>query len=170
MERPLLGMIEHLRARGLNVDLYEGIGWDDERATIPLRTLDGKFAGVLRHNPAGDKKSKTTPKYRMVNCKGRTVFFGVESIANDGPIYLVEGVFKAAKLHNLGFASLAIMGADVKHHRGQLKILRQTRPLIAIGDNDVAGKAMVKQVGAGFTSPRDLDEMTDEEVLWLLKS
>lgn len=163
-------MLEHLKSRGLNPNLYEGIGWDDERATIPLRTLDGNLRGMLRYNPAGDKKSKLTPRYRMVNCKGRSVFFGVESLAYDGPIYLVEGVFKAAKLHNLGFASLAVMGADVKHHAGQLKIMLQIRELVAIGDNDAAGEKLVRQVGKGFVSPKDLDEMTDEEVLWLLKS
>jgi len=47
--------------------------------------------------------------------------------------------------------------------------LRQTWNLIAIGDNDDAGRKLVNIVGKGFQSPEDLDEMSDEDIHSLLR-
>lgn len=102
----------------------------------------------------------------MLCSKSRLSYFSTESLDFSEEIYLVEGVFKAAKLHNLGLTALALLGSDSKRHYRQLKMLN--RPLAAIGDNNGAGRKFARPYG-GFVSPRDLDEMSDIEVLELLK-
>ncbi|RZK44061.1 MAG: hypothetical protein EOO61_04510 [Hymenobacter sp.] len=159
---------EHLLERGMNPHLY-GVSWDEHEACIPLRDLSGKCTGYLRYRPWGDKKGKDplTCKYKPTVPKSTMAVFGVETLAYPGNLYVVEGAFKACKLHNLGFAALAVQGSDPSSVRNQVFLLRQYRNVVCIGDNDKAGRVFTNGLG-GFTSPRDLDEMTDEEVKELL--
>ena len=71
-------------------------------------------------------------------------------------------------MHRLGFNALAVLTSTPKRLKPWFRILRQTWNLVAIGDNDDAGRKLVNIVGKGFQSPADLDEMTDEEILLLL--
>lgn len=157
---------EHLRTRGLNPELYTIWYGDNDEVVFPLHNLQGTLVGVLRYRPWGDKKSKNPDlaKYKPSMPKATLGFFGVETLAYPGPVYLVEGVFKAAKLHNLGFCALAILGSDATFLRDQIFLLRQFRGVVGIGDNDAAGKKFVKDVGDGFTTYKDLDELEDDEV------
>jgi hypothetical protein len=163
-------VLQHLLDRGMNPHLY-GVSWDEHEACIPLRNLLGDTTGYLRYRPWGDKKGKDplTCKYKPTVPKATMAVFGVETLAYDGPIYLVEGAFKACKLHNLGYASIAVQGSDPSSVRNQVYLLRQFRQVVCIGDNDKAGRVFTNGLG-GFVSPQDLDEMTDEAVKELLNA
>lgn len=162
-------VLEHLQSRGMNPHLY-GVHWDDKEACVPLREFNGRFVGVLRYSPWGDKKSKNPDlcKYKPSAPSGVTPLFGLETLAYEGPVFFVEGVFKACALHNLGYAALAVLGSDSSRVRNQVWFMRQFRRVVFVGDNDKAGEKFAKSMG-GVTSPLDLDEMSPSELQAFVK-
>lgn len=149
------------------VATYYGVTCEDEVASIPLRDFSGKWVGYQNYRPNGPRITKNVKeaKYFTYLPKKTNGYFGLETLTWPGTLYVVEGVFKAAKLHLLGYPAIALMGSEVARHKSQLMLLR--RPFVGIGDNDDAGRKFARQLG-GFTSPRDLDEMSDDEVKELL--
>ncbi|EBY9527472.1 hypothetical protein D5P86_00640 [Salmonella enterica subsp. enterica serovar Infantis] len=82
---------------------------------------------------------------------------------NGSTVFLTESVFKACALHRLGLNAWSVLGSDVSLH-----LYRQLRLLglrfVCLGDNDQAGEKFSRTFGLGATS-KDLDELTDEELL-----
>lgn len=164
---------EHLRSRGMNPRLYN-ISYCPEESiiTFPLYNGSGSFVGYQSYRPLSyDKKNNDPRRSRYFTyLPDRTDgMFGLESLrANITNIYIVEGIFKAATLHRLGFSSIAVLSNNPKRMKPYFRILRAKYNLIAIGDNDPAGKMLVNCVGKGFLSPIDLDEMEDQDIIKLL--
>lgn len=163
-------LVKHLEDRGMDTSLYRFfVG--DEVVTFLLYNPTGKPVGYLQYRPHADKKAKNDPRSgRYFTYLPREVdgLFGLEQ-DRGGPLFVVEGVFKAAKLHSLGYSAVAVLGASPKRLKSWFRAASRQRPLYAVGDNDPAGAGLVKIVGAGVQSPADLDEMSDDEVLALLK-
>lgn len=166
-------MITHLQSRGMDTSLYQ-FGFDDEerKATFYLYNLSGQIVGYQRYSPDLDKKKNNDPKdcrYYTYLPEGRDGVFGLELLnEEDRTLYIVEGLFKAAVLHRLGFNAVAVLTSTPKRLKPWFRILKATWKLVAIGDADPAGEKLVRMVGNGFTSPKDLDEMSDQEILDLL--
>lgn len=160
--------VEHLRDRGMDHTLYR-LSADDEVICFPLYEFGGRWVGYQNYRPFADRNHKNVKLARYFTYLPRGVngYFGLETLERPGPLYLVEGVFKAGVLHRLGFPAVALMGSEVKRHRNQLSLLR--RPLIGIGDNDDAGRKFARALN-GFTSPIDLDEMQDADILEMLNA
>ena len=82
---------------------------------------------------------------------------------NGSTVFLTESVFKACALHRVGLNAWSVLGSDVSLH-----LYRQLRLLglrfVCLGDNDAAGEKFSQTFGLGTTS-KDLDEMTDRELL-----
>lgn len=158
--------LQHLRDRGMDPRLYN-LGVGDGVVCFPLYQFNGRMVGYQQYIPFAERNHKNAREARYFTYLPKQVdgYFGTESLHLPGPVYLVEGVFKQAKLHRLGFASVALMGSEVKRHKPQLGLLR--RQLVGIGDNDDAGRKFARAL-EGFTSPTDLDEMTDDAVKELL--
>ena len=166
-------MLTHLQSRGMDTSLYQ-FGFDDEerKATFLLYNLSGQLVGYQRYSPDLNKKKNNDPK----DCRYYTYIprevdgvFGLDLLnPSERTIYIVEGIFKAATLHRLGFNAVAVLTSTPKRLKPWFRIMKATWNLIGIGDNDPAGERLVRMVGGGFTSPKDLDEMTDEEVYKLL--
>ena len=157
-------MRTHLEQRGATFHRYFA---DEETATFLLYNPHGKLVGYQVYRPLGTKEKKNHPRegrYYTYLPKEVDGFFGLEYDVG-GPLFVVEGIFKAMKLHNLGFSAVAVLGASPKRLKSWFKAVKQQRPLVATGDNDPTGAQLVSLVGIGFQSPKDLDEMTDEEVL-----
>lgn len=157
---------QHLLNRGLaphfyNLSVGEGI------VVFPLYDFGGKQVGYQNYRPFAERNHKNVKEARYFTYLPKAVngYFGTETLKWPGPVYLVEGVFKAAKLHSLGHAAISMMGSETKQHRTQLRLLR--REYIGIGDPDAAGEKFARALN-GFTSPLDLDEMSDEAVEELL--
>ena len=143
---------------------------DGETMTFMLYNPHGKLVGYQVYRPGASKEKRNDPREgRYYTYLPREVdgFYGLEQDVG-GPLYVVEGIFKAVKLHNLGYSAVAVLGATPKRLNSWFRAVRQQRPVLAIGDADSAGAELVRIVGRGFQSPRDLDEMTDEEVLCLI--
>lgn len=148
-------------------DLYN-LSIDAGVVSFSLYTFGGKQVGYQEYRPFAPRNSANVREARYFTYlpRGTNGYFGAESLDWwPGRFYVVEGVFKAAKLHRLGEPAVALMGSEVDRHLNQLNLLR--RPYTAIGDNDDAGKKFARKLG-GFVSPRDLDEMSDKEVEELL--
>ena len=150
-------------------DFYPGYGWEGDIARFPLRNFSGMMTGYIQYRPNGDKKSQNAEagRYYTFITKGEIGVFGMESLYLSKTIYLTGGMFKASTLHRLGFAALHVSSVSPKVLKHQLYILN--RPYIAIGDNDDEGRTFAQRFG-GFTSPVDVDEMADSDVLEMLNA
>lgn len=157
---------DHLISRGMNPSLYK-IQYGEGVVTFYLYNGD-KLVGYQQYNPNQTNKKCNHPRdsrYYTYLPKEVDGLFGLEQDSGAGPIFVVEGIFKAAKLHRLGYNAVACLGANPKRLRSLFKIWKATRRVIAIGDPDKAGAQLVSLVGSGAISPADLDEMLDSDVV-----
>lgn len=166
---------KHLQERGMNPDLYKvSYSYSASKITFYLYNLTGQIVGYQIYRPlAKQKKIRNDPRYGKyyTYCPKQTIaVFGLECLDNSKrDLYIVEGIFKAAVLHRLGYNAIAVLTSTPKPMKPWFRILRKTYNLIAIGDNDDAGRKLVNLVGNGFQSPVDLDEMAEEDILKLLE-
>ncbi len=153
----------------MNPDLYPYKAITDEVATFSLYDFNGSLSGFQQYRPLGPKKLQSNPegKYFAYVPEGRVGIFGLESWDFSETIYLVGGLFKAATLNRLGYTALHVSAVSYKALKPQLRLL--CRPYLAIGDNDDEGRTFVARYG-GFTSPVDVDEMSDHDVLRMLEN
>jgi hypothetical protein len=172
-----MDIIKHLEGRGIDTRLYSmNIDHDQCVVSFYLYNLSGRLVGYQTYRPnVLDKKVKNDPKsgryYTYLPKDGTLGVFGLETLnPNDDTIFVTEGVFKAAVLHRLGFNAIATLTSTPKHLKNWFYVMKKRYNLIAIGDNDDAGKKLVNIVGNGFQSYTDLDEMTNSEILTMLNS
>lgn len=165
---------EHLKSRGMNPDLYSVSYDEDEKlVTILLYTMDGKLGGFQQYNPMSTDKKTNNPRQSryFTYLTNKTAIFGLETLDNTkDTIYVVEGTFKAANLHRLGYNAIAALTSTPKGLKDWLYIMSKNFKMIAIGDADEAGKKLINLVGNGFQSPIDIDEMNDDDIIELLRS
>ena len=159
---------EHLLDRKLQPWNYPGLSVADGVVSFPLYDLSGKRVGYQDYRPFAERNCKNirAARYFTYLPRGVNGYFGTESFLDKRMqpgwnVYLVEGVFKAAALHSLGFPAMALMGSETKRHESQLSLLPYK--FVAIGDNDDAGRKFARSLG-GTTSPVDLDEMDTYEL------
>lgn len=167
-------LVKHLEERGMNPKLYSyAKSYSASTVTFYLWNLSGQLVGYQQYRPNKTSKRENNPRQSryFTKMKEKDGVFGLELLdSNQKTIYIVEGVFKAAVLHRLGYNALAVLTNHPKRLKPWFRILRaQGWNLVAIGDNDPAGQTLVNTVKSGFLSPADLDEMSDEDILSLLK-
>lgn len=148
--------------------------YSTNKVTFFLYNLSGQIVGYQHYRPDKDKARSNHPQYARYYTlvrKGVIGVFGLELLKRDDKtIYIVEGIFKAAVLHRLGFNAVAVLTANPKPLVSWFKALRGRYRLLAIGDGDKAGAELVKIVGAGSCSTVDLDEMDDSAILRFLET
>ncbi len=138
----------HLQQRHLNLELHRPILDEDLNiATFICWNLSGQLVGYQQYNPNGNKKifnNKLEGKYYTYRKLPTVSVWGLESLhISSGPIFLTEGIFDAARLTNLGYSALATMSNDPpKDYKNWLHLLR--RPIVAVCDNDAAGRKLAK--------------------------
>lgn len=172
-------LVEHLRSRHMDLGLHRPM-LDEESgvATFWLYTLTGQVAGYHQYRPAGRKGKaenlKDVSKYYTWYSKELPVqprVWGLESFHRRTPLFLCEGMFDAARLTERGVAALATLSNDPgKQFMYWLRTL--SRPVVAVCDNDVAGKKLAKY-GNTYVfceDGKDLGEATDEYVTWLVNT
>jgi hypothetical protein len=171
---PTFNLIDHLKNRHLNLSLHPTILDSTENvATFILYTLTGKLAGYQRYRPLGEKKQFNHPKFGKYHTyrKQKTIsFWGMESyFISDGPIFICEGVFDAARLTNRGYTALATLANNPpKDYRNWLDCI--PRKKIVICDNDSAGKKL-RRLSDHFEiieNCKDLGEAPEDYVSYLL--
>ncbi|HCJ6328381.1 toprim domain-containing protein [Acinetobacter baumannii] len=160
----------HLHGRLFNPDLYNNIVVDEENQilTVYLHNMSGQIVGYQKYNPNCEDKTGKDPKntrYFTYRTPGQNAVWGLEFLDSDRPeLFIVEGIFKASVLHLLGFNAIAILTSSPSP---SLLNWIYTLPYqaIAIGDADKAGENLVRKIGQGATSPKDLDLMEPEEIV-----
>lgn len=111
------------------------------RYVVPIRDIAGNVTAWVGWFP-DNRKYITTP---TVGFSKDGQFFNIECYKkcieeNKGTVYLVEGIFDTLSLRSLGFSALGCMGLTLSVFKTQM--LRRFGKVIAIPDNDKAGKSV----------------------------
>lgn len=166
-----MDMLKHLLERKFDPSryLHYHIDHDEELFYVYLTNEYGKFTGFQKYNPNVTAKRMNHPteaRYFSYSRRGENAFWGLETLKNSGTIFLVESVFKASALHLAGFQAIASLNASPNPQLiDWLKNPYLNRQVVAIGDDDKAGKNLVERYGfVGFTLPKDLDDYETEEL------
>lgn len=178
-------MHQHLLSRGCDPDNYhvhvDEVGM---RATFMLYTLTGKLVGYQAYNPDGPKdrdgKDVQPRDLKYFTYATRSEVGLLDSVAVFGSermdwwrrtVYLVEGVFDAIALHNLGLNALAALGNVGKGDRVPLRSLLRGLGMrvVAVVDGDAAGEQLGRYAHQVVRCPHGQDPASMHPVaLWHL--
>lgn len=169
-----MNLVKHLLGRKFDPTRYKNLVLDTDGCvlTVYLNNLAGQFVGYQQYRPDVEFKRLNLPneaRYFTYSQRGVNACWGLETLdPTKKDLYLVEGIFKASALHCLGLNALALLTSNPKPMKSWLHTLPYN--LIGIGDNDKAGRGMMKIAGKGFQSGLDLDEYTLEELQCVLRN
>jgi hypothetical protein len=162
----------------MDLDLHRPVV-DEATGTVTLYlwNLSGQLVGYQQYNPYGDKKlcgskvnAKANGKYFTYRKQPTVAVWGLESLyQSSGVVYITEGVWDACRLTELGETALATLGNDPPRDYGNwLEMLG--RPVVAVCDNDAAGRKLRKYGNYVETveGGKDLGESPDEYVRHLV--
>jgi 5S rRNA maturation endonuclease (ribonuclease M5) len=167
----------HLLSRFLNFNLHR-VWLDDvnQLATFPLYNLSGNLLGYQHYRPSGSKTVNNDPRDgRYFTRKSNTTeptYWGVESWHLSNTLFLVEGLFDAARLTYLGYSALATFTNNPgDNFMGFMSLVRKVRPVVVVCDNDAAGIKLAKY-GHTYTTMytgKDVSDAEEQEVLTMVK-
>jgi 5S rRNA maturation endonuclease (ribonuclease M5) len=167
----------HLQSRHINFNLHRV--WMDEAAGIasfPLYNLRGQMIGYQHYRPSGSKNVNNNPYEGKYFTRKPTslepTYWGVESWNLSNTLFLVEGLFDAARLTSLGYSALATFTNNPGDtFLGFVRLVQQLRPVVAICDNDAAGIKLAKYAHTHFilTTGKDVSEADETEILTQVK-
>jgi hypothetical protein len=160
----------HLKDRGIDAEKTAVIvDRESNIATFLLYNLSGQLVGYQEYNPNEEKVRGNAGRYfNYVSREDKypkLAVWGVDTIGNTQELFIVEGIFDAAKLHNAGKSAVAVLTNNPVHLKSWFAALPYK--IIAITDNDSAGTQLKKYADAVYTVPdpyKDLGEMPQEEV------
>lgn len=170
------GVFEHVVARGVDPAIHRFWVNEQERvATFPLLTLCGQMVGYQQYRPDAGKERKNHPKdgrYFTYTSKASRGVWGLESWSASRTLFILEGIFGAARLTRRGASAVGLMSNDPKHLAEWLMIVRASRRVVAICDYGKAGAKLAKFGGRAIQMPEDfdLDEAPEDYVTHLLEA
>lgn len=167
---------DHLLTRHLDMRLHRV--WVAEElgcASFPLWNLSGQLLGYQRYRPHASKALNNDPREgryftRVVN--GNTAAWGLESWNLSDTLFLVEGLFDAARLTSRGYSAVAVFSNEPsKNTREWLYAACSNRRVVAVCDNDVAGLQLARygHVSHVMLDGKDLGDASDSYVTDFLK-
>lgn len=154
------------------MDLNLHRAWIDEEgntATFPFWNINGQMVGYQRYIPNAPKIRSNDEKGRYYTWrnKDQVSFWGMESWYLSNPLFLCEGIFDACHFTKLGYSALATISNDPSGPTSKwLMFVRKIRPIIAVCDDDPAGRKLAKY-GNTFhvvKDGKDIGDSTDEYV------
>lgn len=145
-----------------------GYSENQDMVTVPVQTDGGLPVGFVARSIEGKsfKNSTNLPRSKVLFNLNRCKF---------SEIIVVESSFDAIKLHQMGFAAVATLGANVS--REQLRLLEKyATKIILAPDSDDAGEGFVKKIIDNVKSreislikipagKKDIGDMTKEEII-----
>jgi len=171
-------ILDHLKDRHVDFNKTKVItDLETNQATFILYNLSGQLIGYQKYNPKGSKDYRNTElgKYftHVTKNPDRNIaVWGLESIDERPFMFVVEGIFDAIRLHNLGLPAIAVLANHPTALRSWLKAISKT--IIAVLDNDEAGNQLKSIAHQSIKVPdpyKDLGEMkSEEEILEWLKT
>lgn len=167
---------EHLIKRHIDLELHQPVlDFQNCAATFLCWNFAGGLTGYQRYRPFGDRKIFNDPNlgryytYRNKDYPTVTVW-GLESYyVSDGPIFITEGIFDAARLTERKQSAFATLcNAPPKDYKNWFQMLN--RPVIAICDNDKAGLKLADYADSFEVVPKgDLGDAPDDYVSFLIE-
>lgn len=164
----MLNLEKHLYDRRLDADLHTVWTDADERTIVfPLWNLSGQLVGYQQYRPDVASKKINDPRlsrYFTYRNKDAVAVWGLESWSRPGPLFVTEGVFDASRLTWNGAAAVALVSNDPNSAtRAWFRIVRAMRPVVAVCDDDAAGRKLAK-VGhtAHVVEGGDMGDQTDK--------
>lgn len=165
-------MVSHLRGRGVDPEMTRVIIDEESGDTyFFLYNLSGQLVGYQKYNPNYSKVNKNpqlAKYFTWVSDEGRgkkIAVWGLEYFDMNLPyIFLVEGVFDAARIREAGYPAIALLCNDPSSSLTRwLSTLPQTK--IVIYDNDKAGRKLRRVGNYSYTVPtgKDVNDLTPEE-------
>lgn len=169
----------HLEERNLNLNLYNNVFVSEEENLVVfyLWNLMGQMVGFQQYRPHKDKMNKELqPRelryFTYLSKEEETnthslVAWGLELLnPKQKRVFVVEGVFDAVKLHNLGLNALAVLSCDPKQLKGWL--FSMGYEVVPVCEDDKAGKKLAKLSSNGdvvyLENGQDLGDMTQKDV------
>jgi len=164
-------IISHLKSRGIDPSRTTVVV-DEESgtSTFLLFNLSGQLAGYQRYNPQGEKSSRDRALMRYVTHTAdeggtkKIAVWGLDTLEMHPTIlFVTEGIFDAAKVHNAGLPCIAVLTNNPKQLRPWLKALGKY--IVVIKDNDEAGQKLGSLGDTAITVPdgfKDLGDMPQE--------
>jgi 5S rRNA maturation endonuclease (ribonuclease M5) len=170
-------LYSHLQSR--YVDFYLHHVWLDEEkhiATFPLYNLRGQLLGYQQYRPDGSKDVNNDPRegkyFTRKPSNPEPTYWGVESWNFSNTLFLVEGLFDAARLTSLGYSALAVFTNNPgDNFLGFVRLVQNLRPVVAVCDADAAGIKLAKYAHkhCTLTTGKDVSDADEQEVLALVK-
>lgn len=168
-------VLQHLRSRYFDTKLHtHWVDEDEGVATFPLWNLSGQMVGFQQYRPSANKQKNNHPRdsryftYRKNNVVG---VWGLESWKLSNKLFITEGVFDACRLTARGYSAIAVLSNDLDSSTKEwLYCVRASRFVIAVCDNDAAGRSLAKHGHvAHIVEEHDLGDASDEYVSNLIK-
>lgn len=171
-----LDIVKHLENREIEIDNPKYPVFVDKNggvAYFPLFTLTGKYVGYQRYNPKEIEKyytyvTKENPEKNI----SYAALYGLHTLErNKGYVFVVEGVFDAAKLIKIDEPVVAVLSNNPKHLKNFF--IELGKKTIAIKDRDSAGSTLGNITDLSYTVPegyKDLGNMPISEVKKFIKS
>lgn len=163
---------EHLKTRGLKPWHKVWIDKTGELCTFPLWGWENRLIGYQRYNWKGDKKPRSN---RLIDARYFThissayhneAVYGWNNLYGYGTVFITEGIWDSISIGNVWFDSLAILTATPSKELIRWLRCRINRPIVAVCDNDDAGKSLAKMGDVAITIPcgKDANEMSPENL------
>jgi DNA primase len=134
---------DYLLGRGINREsvVRHKIGYSEKEdmITIPIHMPNGTCVGIVGRSIVGKvfKNSVGMPK-------GKT-FFNIHNAKRHDGVFVVESSFDAIRIEQAEGHAIASLGANISNT--QMSLLKKYfNKIFVIGDNDDAGKEMVKKI------------------------
>lgn len=176
-----MNIYEHLKERHLNLVLYPNVKVYAEECMVffPLFNLSNEWVGYQVYNPLAPKvRGNNDPRaqkywtYVVGNRRGekKLAVWGLETYSwTDKYLFVVEGIFDACRLHNLGLPCVATLCNDPKHLKSWLNTL--SSKLVSVCDGDSAGLKLrnVSDESVLLNDGKDLGDMEEKEIMELLR-
>jgi len=166
-------LAEHLLDRHFDVSRYTStVDEEDQNVSVLLWNLSGQAVGYHQYRPDKPKEARNDPKdaryytYLRHKKERRISMFGLETLHySPGILFLTEGIFDACRFHNAGYSACATLSNDPKHLTQLLWILSFTRLIVAVCDDDPAGKKLAKHANVSFNpgNGNDCGDLSEDE-------
>jgi hypothetical protein len=171
-----MNVLENLKSRHFDMNVHTvWIDEDEGVATYPLWNLTGQMVGFQQYRPAATKKKDNHPREsRYFSWRKDKVVgvWGLESWNFSDTLFITEGVFDAARLTARGYSAVATLSNDVDPSLAKwLWLVGKTRSVVAVCDNDAAGRKLAKAANRYhiMTEGKDLGDASDEYVTNFLR-
>lgn len=170
-------LTDHLKGRGIDINNTHVI-IDDKTEDVYffIYNLSGQLVGYQKYNRNYQKTGQSKlddPRmakyFTHVSSEGngkKTAVWGLESldIMSDDYVFIVEGIFDAARIQEVGYPALAVL---CNNPEVSLKNWLDTLPQkkIVIYDNDKAGRKLIKLGDFAYTVPvgKDINDLNPKD-------